>query len=132
MARRWLPACTVLIALLTAIVLAVIPSYAGESCTTSDLGTVCTSTSATLLEHEGSNVLLVLLAPAALALVGVLVPRRNVLVAIAALLTAASLVAGLSIGVFYLPTVLSAWVVVGRVTRSPRTPRPHPGTAPAA
>jgi hypothetical protein len=133
MSRRWLAACTVAIALLTAVVLAVIPSYESQSCTTSALGaTVCTSSTSTLLEHEGDSVLLVLLAPAALALIGVLVPRRGVLVAIAAVLSALALLGAMSIGLFFLPTVASAWVVAGRVTRSPRTPRPHPGTAPAA
>jgi hypothetical protein len=132
MGRRWLPACTVAIALMTAGILAVIPSYEGESCTTSDLGVTCTETSATLIEHEGASVMLVLLVPAALALLGVLVPRRGVLMTIAALLTVLTVLGAASIGMFFLPTLLSAWIVAGRATRSPRTPRPHPGTAPAA
>jgi hypothetical protein len=130
--RRLLPAITFAVALLTAVVLTLVPSYSTESCVADGSGpAVCESSTQTLLEHEGTSVLLVLLVPAAVALVGVLVPKPVVLGVIAWLLAVACFLGAMSIGVFYLPTLLSA-IVVASVSSSRRTRRPRPGTAPAA
>ncbi|HYD10203.1 MAG TPA: hypothetical protein VEA78_08875 [Acidimicrobiales bacterium] len=97
--RRTFPLATVLVALATAALLLVLPTY---------------SSGDTLVEANGNGVLGVLLVPAALALVGVLVPHRAVLITIAVVLSLATLLAMLSIGILFVPTTATAWLGVAK------------------
>lgn len=73
----------------------------------------CTSSQESLLANEGTAVLLVLAVPALLALVPVVArTQRSTLVA-AAGLTLATLFGLASIGIFFIPTVVLAWLAVG-------------------
>lgn len=114
---RWrlLPIVTFAVALATAVVLTVIPSYSGESCSTSDVGqVVCEQSNETLVEHEGTSVVFVLLVPAAIAALGVVRPSRMVLQGIAIALTVCVVLGAASIGIFYVPTVVAAFVAALR------------------
>lgn len=114
---RWrlLPIVTFAVALATAAVLTVVPAYSGESCATTAGGTaVCTSSSETLVEHEGATVLLVLLVPAAIAALGVARPTRMVLQGLAIALTVCVVLGAASIGMFYVPTAVAAFVAALR------------------
>lgn len=113
---RRLPLVTLVVALATAVVLAVVPTSRSETCTsTSDRPeVVCESSTSTLVEHEGASVLLVLLVPAALAAIGVVRPSRAVLRGVAIALTVCVVLGAASVGLLFLPTALAAWVAVVR------------------
>jgi hypothetical protein len=97
------------VALATAAVLALVPIGSGESCTASDTGAaVCTTSHDTLLDTEGGSVLVVLLVPAAIALVGVVRPTARTLQGVVAALAVAIVLGIMSIGVFYVPTLIAA------------------------
>jgi hypothetical protein len=105
---------TVLVALATVAILAVLPSYRSQSCTGSDQFNqpVCTSgPSRTIPEENGNGVLLILSIPAAIAAIGVVRPTRRVLLGIAITLSIALLPAMLSVGIFFVPTAVAAWFV---------------------
>jgi len=84
---RRLPVLTFSLALLTAIL----------------IGTV-------LDEEEGSSVWFVLLVPAMIAAIGVLWPTRGALISAAVMLSVLMVLGALTIGLFFLPTVISAWL----------------------
>lgn len=130
MRGRLAPTITLCAALLTALVLAVAPAIESSSCTaTGSRPSVCTTSTGTLVEHEGASVIVVLLVPAALAAVGVVAPHRRVLMGLAVVLTTLAMLGAASIGLLFLPTVAAAWVAA---TRSRRTSSRRPGTATAA
>ena len=113
---RRLPLATLLVALATAALLAVLPLSRSESCTSTSESpeVLCESSTSTLLEHEGSSVLVVLLVPAALAAIGVLRPTTAVLRGVAVALTVCVVLGAASIGLFFLPTLLAAWIAAVR------------------
>jgi hypothetical protein len=111
------PLLTLAVALLTVVVLVFVPGYHSESCVTDAAGpVVCTSENTTLIEHEGTSVLLVLLVPAAIAAIGVARPTHGVLRGVAIALTVCIVLGAMSIGIYYVPTLLVAWIVVRRRT----------------
>lgn len=114
--ERRLPLVTLLVALATAALLAFLPLARSESCSSSSDSpeVVCESSTSTLLEHEGTSVLVVLLVPAALAAIGVARPSAPVLRGVAVAITIGVVLGALSVGVFFLPTVLAAWIAVLR------------------
>ena len=114
--RQRLPLVTLLVALATAAVLAVVPTSRSETCTSTSERpeVVCETSTSTLLEHEGTSVLAVLLVPAALATIGVARPSPAVRRGVAVALTVCVVLAAASVGLFFLPTVLAAWVAVYR------------------
>lgn len=113
---RRLPWLTAAVALATSVVLAIVPFSRSTSCvSTSDGRSTCSSSTSSLLDTEGASVLVVLAVPVAVALVGALQPRRRgVLIAVAAALTVGVVLAAMSIGVFYVPTLVAAWFATTR------------------
>ena len=106
-----LPFVTVAVALATSAVVGFVPLSRSSSCvSTTDGVSTCSTSSTSLIETEGYSVLVVLAVPVVLAVVGAARPTRRTLVVVAAALTMGVVLAAMSIGVFYLPTVLAAWV----------------------
>jgi hypothetical protein len=117
---RALAVVTFGLALTTSFVLALVPLGTSESCaSTGTSPAVCSTTHTTLLDTEGSSVLGILAVPAAVAAIGVARPARAVLRAVAVLLTIATVLGAMSIGVFYVPTVLAAWLAAAGPRRAP-------------
>lgn len=111
-ARHWsllpLAAATV-----TGAALAVAPLRTTSSCaTTSDGGMTCSSTTQSLLASGGAAVLAIFAVPVLVTLVPVLWPVAQARVATAVLLSVATVLGMLSVGVFLLPTLALAWVAV--------------------
>jgi hypothetical protein len=118
MKGRRLPLLTFVVAVATGLILAFGSTGSSETCTASDRGpSVCTSESRSLVEENGANVLLVLSVPAVLAAVGVARPTERVLMVVAAALSIAIVPALLTVGLFYVPTALTAWVAYGALVR---------------
>lgn len=120
--RRRLPLVTVLLAVATSAVVAVAPLRQSQSCSArtgvgEQSGPVdCRTSTSSLVEGEGGGVLVVLAIPVALALLGAAWPARTTLVAVAVLLCIGVVLSGFSIGLFYLPTAITAWAAAGRGT----------------
>ena len=96
-------------ALAVALLLAVVPVYGGDS-------------SETLIEHEGSWVLAVVLAPALLAAAPLLLPatlRHASLVAVAALAVLFVIATGFTIGMLFAPTAILLVLAALRSRRDP-------------
>ena len=93
-------------ALVVALLVALVPVYSVESSATG-------SSSETLIEHEGSWVLAVVLAPALLAAVPLFLPatwRHTGLAIVATIAVLFVLVTGFTIGLFFAPTaILLVW-----------------------
>ena len=122
MTQRRLPLVTFFVAIATGLILAFGPTGRLETCTVSDVGeSLCQTTSRSLVEENGANVLIVLSVPVALAAVGVGRPTRLVLLFVGAAVTIALLPAMLTVGVFYLPTACSAWLAYGALVRGSAT-----------
>jgi hypothetical protein len=123
---------TVLVALATVAVLAVLPSYSSQSCSADRFNQqICTETdSRTIPEENGNGILLILSIPAAVAAVGVVGPRRNVLLGVAVVVTVLIVPAMLSVGVFYAPTAVVAWLVFADADRRRPTAATTAGGAP--
>jgi hypothetical protein len=102
------------LAIVTAAFLAFAPLATSTSCETTETSAACTASSESLLEHEGGSLLVLLAVPVALAAIGVARTQRKVLLGVAIALTALAALAALSIGVFYVPTVVAAWVAHAR------------------
>jgi hypothetical protein len=112
------PAVTVVVALATVGLLAVLPTGRSESCSSDRFNqSVCSSQSRTIPEENGRGVLVVLSIPAAVATAGVIRPSRRVLVGVAIVLTLLLVPAMLSVGVFFVPTAIAAWLVFGDADR---------------
>jgi hypothetical protein len=79
-----------------------------SSVSTSDGAVVVTEESATLLAEQGPGLLVVLAVPVLLTLVPLLLRRRLVAFACAGLLAAGIVVSGFSIGLYYVPALLTA------------------------
>ena len=111
---------TLLTALVTAVVLSFLPISSTASCEAVAGGTeTCTTGSESLLQSEGLGALAVLAVPVFVAAVGVVFPRRGVAVTSAVLLTVLTLLGAASIGLFYLPTTVVAWLAVAASARRP-------------
>ena len=111
-ARRW-SRFTLLSVFATSAVLTLAPIYATESCESVDGGAeVCTTGRGSLIEHEGSGAAAVLAIPVLLAAVPVVLPRRAVAIAVAAVLSALTLLGAASIGLFFLPAAALSWIAV--------------------
>jgi hypothetical protein len=80
-------------------------------------------TSVSLFSSEGLWVLVVVAVPIAITLLPVLMPRRGVRIAAAALLWIGCLLGLLSVGLFFLP---SAVLMTAAAARSDRQPAPTP------
>lgn len=96
-------------ALAVALLFAVIPVYGGDS-------------SETLIEHEGTWVLLVVLAPALVAAVPLALPlawRRGALMAVATIAVLFVLVTGFTVGLFFLPTAVLLVIAARRARAEP-------------
>ena len=120
-ARRWslLP---LVAATLTGAVLALAPLRTTSSCAaTSDGEMSCSSTTQSLLAAGGAGVLAIFAVPVLVTLVPVLWPVAQARVATAVLLSVATVLGMLSVGVFLLPTLVLAWVAVAA-----NRPQDHP------
>ncbi|MEN3271985.1 MAG: hypothetical protein V7636_746 [Actinomycetota bacterium] len=132
MTSRGRASVTVLVALATVAVLAVLPSYSSQSCSADRFNQqICTETdSRTIPEENGDGILLILSIPAAIAAIGVVRPRRNVLLGVAVVVTVLMVPAMLSVGVFYAPTAVVAWLVFADADRRRQTAVTTAGGAP--
>ena len=149
-ARRW-SQLTLLATLATSAVLTVAPVYSTASCGAVAGGPeTCTTGSESLLEHEGASVLIVLAVPvlvsamplafsrrgvaigAAVVLSALGVDprperiRRRVAIGAAVVLTALAVLGGFSIGLFYFPAVLLAWLAAVTVRTQPNSAAVQP------
>jgi hypothetical protein len=108
---RRLAVAFVLAAVGFAVVLALVPFTSGTACTLSDTApAVCTTDHRSLLDSEGSSVLLVLALPVLLAAAAVAARTRRARMVLAGLLTALAVLGAASIGLFLLPVVALAWL----------------------
>jgi hypothetical protein len=114
----------------TGTVLAFAPVVSTASCSSTSSGiSSCKSSQESLVANEGAGVLLVLAVPALLALVPVVArTQRSTLVAAGAL-TLATLLGMASVGIFFIPTVVLAWVAVGTSGEVDRNLLSHRSTA---
>ena len=112
---------TLLTALVTGAVLSFLPLVSSmSSCESVTGGTaMCKTGSESLFQSEGLGVLAVLAVPVFVAAVGVVFPRRAVAVTLAVLLTVLTLLGAVSIGLFYLPTTVVAWLAVAANASQP-------------
>jgi len=110
------------------------PVYQGVSETATSSGGVVSGTyGATLLEQNGAWVLLLLCLPVTVAAIGLVgAARRNRLLvwAPAAVLLGFSLLAGFSIGLFYVPAAVALLLAAVTVQRSGETRRRSDPTSP--
>lgn len=118
MSRRWLPLLTVLVAVTTSVVVAVAPLRQSQSCSVRTVRadireqsapSDCQTSRSSLLEGEGGGVLGLLAIPVVLALLGAAWPMGTPLIVVAVLLSIGVVLSGFSIGLFYLPTAITAW-----------------------
>ena len=99
--------------LATGAVLTVLPIHSTASCgAVAGSPETCTTGSESALEHEGASVLIVLAVPVLVSAMPLVYSRRTVAIAAAVLLTALLVLGGFSIGLFYLPAVVLAWLAV--------------------
>lgn len=112
-----------LVAVVTSVLVAFAPLRQSQSCSAGSVGTgagehsdavVCENSTSSLVEGEGGGVLAVLAVPALLALLGLAWPARTALVAVAVLLSIGVVLSGFSIGLFYVPTAVTAWAAATR------------------
>jgi hypothetical protein len=118
-ARKW-AALVFVAALATGALVAFAPVVSTESCVAGPGGSACTSGSTSLLDSEGAGVLAALAVPATVAIVAVVVPSRRSARWTAIALTVAAVLAIASVGIFFVPTVVLAWVAA-RQSTSPVT-----------
>lgn len=117
--RGWLPnLVAVILALSTSVVLFFAPAGTRETVTTFDGTPSVTTTERTRLSEmtgygEGGTIAL-LLVPVAIAGLPLLVRIKGLRLGMAVLLTLLCLLAGLSIGLFYVPTAIAMWVAAKR------------------
>jgi hypothetical protein len=115
----------------TGTVLAFAPVVSTTSCSSAPTGiSSCTSSQESLVANEGVGALLVLAVPALLALVPMVArTQRSTLVAAGAL-TFATLLGMASVGMFFIPTVVLAWVAVGTSGEVDKNLQPLGSSAP--
>ncbi len=112
-------------AAVTAAAVAFAPLVSTSSCsTTSAGGGSCTSSQASLVSTEGRAVLLILAVPALIALLSVVGASGRSTTVAAATLTAITVLALMSVGIFFVPSVVVAWVAVAASKRS-ASQQPH-------
>lgn len=106
------------IALAIAAGLLLLPTGSSQSCTAENGSpVVCTEASTSLLSTQGPGVILVLAVPAILCLVPALLPGRGSMGSSTAVLFLFCFVAGLSVGLFYLPVAVAALTLTLRSAR---------------
>lgn len=114
-------------------VLLVAPTYRTTKSVSTPTGEVTTTSTESLLDHEGPGVALILLAPVVVTLVGALgsgPSARARRIGAGAVLMAACLLAAASIGLAYVPApllLLAAGVRTERATRPPTARAGAPG-----
>ena len=86
----------------------------------------CTTGSESLLEHEGASVLIVLAVPVLVSAMPLAFSRRGVAIGAAVVLTALAVLGGFSIGLFYFPAVLLAWLSAVTVRGQPNSAAVQP------
>ena len=124
--RRW-SQLTLLATLATSAVLTVVPVYSTASCEAVAGGAeTCTTGSESLLEHEGASVLIVLAVPVLVSAMPLAFSRRGVAISAAVLLSALAVLGGFSIGLFYFPAVLLAWLAAVTVRGQPNSAAVQP------
>ena len=124
--RRW-SQLTLLATLATSAVLTVVPVYSTASCGAVAGGAeTCTTGSESLLEHEGASVLIVLAVPVLVSAMPLAFSRRGVAISAAVLLSALAVLGGFSIGLFYFPAVLLAWLAAVTVRGQPNSAAVQP------
>ena len=114
MSERTWPGLVFMVALATGALLAFAPVVSTESCVADSGGSVCTSGSTSLLHGEGAGVLAVLAFPAIVTAVALIAPSRRSARWTAIALTGAAILASASLGIFFVPTVVLAWVAASR------------------
>ncbi|MXW95875.1 MAG: hypothetical protein F4110_14580 [Acidimicrobiaceae bacterium] len=73
---------------------------------------ICTTGRESLIESEGLDAVAILAIPVLPAAVPVVFPRRAVAIAVAAVLSALTLLGAASIGLFFLPAAALSWIAV--------------------
>ena len=125
--RRW-SQLTLLATLATGAVLTVLPIYSTASCgAVAGSPETCTTGSASAFEHEGASVLIVLAVPVLVSVMPLVYPMRGVAIAAAVFLTALVVLGGFSIGLYYLPAVVLAWLAVAASGGRPDGGTDQPG-----
>jgi hypothetical protein len=117
----WANVCALLLAAVTFFLLLVVPVYKSEASSIAVDGTKAETTAnrvfrTTLLEQNGPGVLVILGVPVLVTLIPLVVPRptrRQWRFGAAGLLTALCVLAGFSIGLFFVPTAAAMWVAAG-------------------
>jgi hypothetical protein len=118
--RRW-SWLTFVAAAITSGVVAFAPTGSSVSCiATPTTAPVCTSSHESLLAHDGASVLTILAVPVVAALLLVVAKRRPGRFAVAIALTVMMLLGAMTIGVFFIPTVVLAWIAATRPTAHTR------------
>jgi hypothetical protein len=119
-AAGWSALVALVLAVTVGLGLAFYPVYQGESQTVSSSGVVTSSSdSATLIDENGPWVAFLLCVPVALAVLGLwsaLLGHKTLAWVFAGVLLAFCVLAGFSIGLFYLPAALSS-LLAARLTR---------------
>ena len=124
-AQHWRLA-TLGMAAVTGAAVAFAPLMSTSSCFTTSVGdSVCTSSQASLVSSEGWAVLFILAVPALIAVLPVAVSSDRSTFVAAATLTAVTVLALMSVGVFFVPTVVLAWVAVSVSRRSHDSQHPY-------
>ena len=119
--HRWSRA-TLLSTCATSVVLVLVPLSATASCESVDGGpAICTTGRESLIEHEGIGAVAILAIPVALAAAPVVFPRRAVVIAVAVVLSALTLLGAASIGLFFLPAAVLSWLTVANSSRGTAT-----------
>lgn len=114
----------------TGTVLAFAPVVSTASCSSTSSGiSSCTSSQQSLVANQGVGVLLILAVPALLALVPVVARTQRSTLVGAGALTLAALLGMASVGMFFIPTVVLAWVAVGTSGEGDGNLQPHRSSA---
>lgn len=126
--RRW-STIALAVAVATALVAGFVPLGSSETC---DSAGACTFERVSIIGDEGIAMLLILLAPALVALVPVVLPFQWLRIATGVLLPLMMLLAMASVGMFLLPTMVIAWVAVAQNSAAPDSAAQPPPPRPAS
>ncbi len=101
--------------LATSAVLIFAPIYATASCESVAGGEeICTTGRQSLIEHGGLGAVAVVSLPVLLAAAPIVVPRRAVAISAAVALSALTVLGAASVGLFFAPAAVLAWLAVPR------------------
>ena len=115
---------------MTGAAVAFAPLVSTSSCSSTSTGvSSCTSSHTSLVSTEGRAVLFILAIPALIALLSVIVGSARSTFIAAASLTVVTLLGLMSVGIFFVPTVVLAWVATTASKRATDSQQPHRSAA---